>query len=451
LGDTRWLVYVAVLILLLKNPTIVYLTFYRAYRVMYAVAIIAIALDYCAVVARGGTIRLGAICGIKAYGVFLYLSLAVLLVDGFLSQRMDIEKTIQFVMNISQFFFILYAVVRCGKPMRILDGAYRVAVVLAVLSLFIAFGNYVGTFPFPGIKVHLQETDAGAMYYYFPFGFTHERLPMPVVSYRAYSYFTEPAYFAVFLIPFLFYAAFRVRTTGRIRHAVCLAVLAVAALFTFSVAGAIALWLAIVSVCVFGFAARPARRPFYCAALCILLGLSIGLYAVWGGSSGTSGDPRFQRAALAIEDRQIQWSVATVYTASHLFGRGIGYSTPQRVFWRTVNRRDLYAEYTNILESVYYLGLVYLAPLSILLLGIAKHVFGGLRSPSPYTRALAAMVWVLLVSNGSAQVLFTGYVSLLLAVFLVVLTQERAAGMAQSTRNIGARDRVQPMPRRLAS
>lgn len=425
LGETKWLVYLAVLILLLKNPCAVYLTFHSAYKLMYFAATIAILLDYCVVRARGGHIRPGRVPGARLYGFFIYLSLAVLLVDAAIAQKVDLEKTVQFVMNIGQFFLILYAAMRFGPPLRLIEGVYRTAVVLAALSLVMVLGNYAGAFPFPGMQIRLANSEE-AIFFYFPFGFAHSPLPANLAAYRSYSYFTEPAYFAMLLIPFVLYGLMRARATRKLRHVFCAGLLGTAALFTFSVAGTAAAWLTLFSICLFGVVGRPSARARYAAGLLLILGLTASAALTWATLEG-GDDPRLRRAFLAVEDRQFQWSVGMNYAVQHIFGEGIGYATREQVYWRAVKRRDLYGEFTNILECVSYLGLVYLGPLLILLIGIGRYIVAGFFSSSPAMRVLAAMMWFLMIYNASVQIFFTAYFSLMLAAYLLFLMQREDA------------------------
>lgn len=190
----------ALLIFLIKNPAFIYQIFHTSYKFLYIFAVV-IAFGDFVLYKKNVFLK---IKGIKVYFVFFYISIIMVLLAWMNNGNIHPLLTIQFIMNIAQYFLILHLIIRLVNPVKLLDIFYRVVTIVAFLSLGTVACNAVGWFPFPAYLIPFAASRSGTTYFYFPFGMSPYPLPVPMPFYRSYGIFLEPSYLAFTTIPFIF-------------------------------------------------------------------------------------------------------------------------------------------------------------------------------------------------------------------------------------------------------
>jgi hypothetical protein len=417
----RLLLWFCLVVFWVKNPTALYQAAPVFYKGVFAVAGLVVVVDY--VLTSALNLRLPRFRdtpGLGLYALFFVLTILVVVFDALLAGRIDAGKTVQFFANTGQFFLVVYLVYRLRVWPRLVHIFYRIAVVLAALALGLWVGNMLGVVP---PRVEWVPSPDGALYFYPPFGMSTQQLPIPI-NYRSFSIFTEPAYCAFFLTPYALYAWHRFRTNRRRRDLLAFVTLLAAAATTLSVAGAVALAVTLGSLALYYWLDRPSR--WWALVLLVLVVAAAGVTLATLLSEADSRDNELLlRRYDSISDRLNQWQVGWSYAREHVFGNGIGYAEPINVYREDVDRVDTYAEFTNVLNNIYYLGLIYAVPLGMLFLGIGGEILRGLKSASGTTRTMAVMIWYMLIYNASVEVIFTAYFLTFLAAYRLRLRAER--------------------------
>jgi hypothetical protein len=438
---TRMVLYGVLAVTLCQNPFLVYRLHSDLYRIAYAVCMVvfvpAFLHDFLYGESRGRLSKY-----LRTYVWFTVgIYFAILLNFGMLTamdtpydHRAVFTATTNFVMRIVQ-FYVIYSIVKKLGVLRVLNKIYWLAIGLAVLGNVQSFMNLAAMeYPWQFPVTLTGETEP--MYYSFPLGFHTWLTPFPVEVYRLYSYFTEPANCAIFLLLVMPYAMYKyVAHRRKWRHLIALLVILAALVWTFSTA---ALFASAIFVIYYG-GAKTLNRRRAILALLLFSGLVLGAFAIrrWLEVAMLDTDSQIIfRRILSVEGRLLEWNYSIIELLRHPMGLGVGSRilNENALSFELVSLQKDYAGPTNLLQHVYYLGFIVLLPMGIFYGRLFGWCHSAMTSARTLDAALASMVILGFIFSLSLDQLFTAPYQIAIAAFLVAMERGLVGTDSQAMR-----------------
>lgn len=392
-------------VLLIKNPFCIYLSLFGLYKIIYFLAIFYISCDFVYFNLKRGGVPLVNVEGVREFFLFFVASIAVVLIAYAYNQKINVLLTVQFLMNVAQYFFIVYIIFRLERPLLLIYQLYRIVTILASLALILWLFNAIGFVPIHPISIPYPLSETGVINYYFPFGIHPQKLPISTVYYRSYSYFTEPAYLAFISFPFSFFALSEFVCTRRKKHLIAFFLIFFGALTSRSLAGISAI---VITAFIYSLLKLIRGRKKILNFFVLLLAIILGVLLVESIFTLTSDSPYLTKFYHQTFNRLYQWGIAFKYIKNHFIGEGIGFQKEVAVFRPDYNGKEFYySSFTNVFSYAYYLGSIFLFPLLFFLGKISYNVIRSICfSKTRYVQTLSIMCLYMLIYNVSSQVLF---------------------------------------------
>jgi hypothetical protein len=339
-------------IFLIKEPFELYLLAGGLYKLFYAVVFIFALSLYNKLPWHYITIEIK-----LYYSLFIFIFLLVAFRDP-----VKFINNIQFLISILTFFALYILVIKIKNELFILNILNKLAIVLAVFSLITIFILYFNINIFPIIIFYPVNAKDG-FEFLFPFSFLHNGLGEGLKNYRSYSYFSEPAKFSYFIVPFIFYNYTLFKDTKKVKYAIYSLSITVALFTTLSIAGiGAALFLVFLYAYLFSSKKNIKGLIFYIIVILFLL-LAYQIIEDKGGSI-------LERRLMAIISRWNEWSIFIDTMVKRPFGYGIGHTSQVMYVWSPL--LDTYVTYassvTNVLLLIQSFGILFLIPLIIFIL-----------------------------------------------------------------------------------
>ena len=336
------------------------------------------------------------------------------------NSNLMIENFINLFVKILQFFFIYFIIVQINDNERILDNLYKLSIALSVLSI-IFFVIRVKGYTLPHFVINFSVSYP-VIYYYFPFGF--ERFSF-ISTYRAYSYFLEPAKYAFFLSPFLFYSIYKWEFTKKKIHLLFLIILLVSLMLTQSLGAIVSLTISTTIIMFYYFIIVNINKKVK-YSLYILILLVLICFAAISIIKGIDTSSYIIKRSETVIDRLSQLSFLLKNLPAFILGRGYGdravifYINPYTNIEGETGLTSFYYEY------LYSFGLLSIITLLYFILFILKNIVKLFKSNSIFRRTTAYMILTLLIYNFSINLIFVGYFLILLVIFFLEVDKEKA-------------------------
>jgi hypothetical protein len=405
------------LVLMIQIPFELYFVVYNTYKYVFLICICLFIVFF-----KNDLLRMPINFGfgvnrLNSLNTFVLLSLFAVLTSLVFGGDFDYMNLIQFVFRIFQFYilYILYGYLNINKVYIFLN---TLAVTLAFLAIVYFILNFFGmSNPFFTIRF-LPHNSVGNEYvfYEFPFGWAPVPIPQNILSFRGYSYFTEPANAAYFFSIFLLYNIYLV--DKRLKRYVNIFILFVATLTTLSTAIFVALfslWLLTLIRKLFRGRFKILIWPFCLILLFVVTPLFLAI------RSNVSDQEVLYRRALSVENRSLEFS-ATIYSiGQYPFGKGIGnIDVDSMLDFESVNMSREFIGPNNLLKYIYYYGWLFVLPLLVFVFPIVNSAFVNYQFFDNISKFYLSSLFVILVFSLSLDVLLTTLSQLVYISFIKV-------------------------------
>ena len=354
---------------------------------------------------------------LNSLNTFVLLLLFTVLTSLVFGGVFEFLNLVQFVIRIFQFYilYILYGYLNINKVYYFLNS---LAVVLAFLAIVYFIINFFGlSNPFFTVRF-LPHNSVGNEYvfYEFPFGWAPDPLPQNILSFRVYSYFTEPANAAYFFSIFLLFNIYLVEK--RLNRYLTIAVLFLAIITTLSTGIFVALFVLFFLSLIrklFRGRFRLLIWPFFLMLLFVVTPLFLSI------RSNVSDQEVLYRRALSVENRSLELS-STIYSIlQNPFGKGIGNIDVDSILdFESVNMSREFLGPNNVLKYIYYFGWLFLLPLLVFVFPIVNSAFVNYEYFDKISKFYLSSLIVILVFSLSLDVLLTTLSQLVYISFIKV-------------------------------
>ena len=407
-----WFIY---MVLLIQNPFGLYLIFHDVYKALY----VGVVLLFGILLSGNKSSRFYFYNNnyLKIYFWFFAITVIFVFVNPLFTGIFKLGLNVQFITRILQ-FFLIYNLVKILQPIAIINTLHKLAILLCILSIVLAVANYF-SIPVP-YKAIPYSSGSGEMYYAIPFGFVRHPIPYDPVTYRSYSYFLEPSYFAYFILCFLIYSLVLLYDKIKISRIIEVLIFVIALIFTQSTAAFLVLGLILVF-----FLINIKKKSLFIGLLSFVLliivfyslyQLGVLLYEMFYSSENKL---LFRRAA-GFESRLLQWQLAFEQMLQNPYGLGLGNNVAQETYRESLDKIYTYSGPTNLFVSVYYLGFMYALPLLVI---VFFYIRWSITIPSDSTKelkAISVIIMATLVYSLSINLLFNAFFQTLLAALIIL-------------------------------
>jgi hypothetical protein len=402
-------------VIYLRNPTIIYRLFHVPYKIAYFSGIIFV-MSYAMIsLTKDKNMRIPRE-GVSEYLIFSIFATMFVLVSIIYNEAPDYLKSLQYLMNVFQFFVILYILVELEITCSILDIFYYIATLLSLFAIIMYIMNFFGSIVVPEVAVP-YGTDG--RFFYVPFEFHNFRLPEPLwYRYRSYSYFTEPSGFAMFLMPMFLYGLYKYNTTKSKGHWFKIFMIGLAIISTKSAACFVSLVITFgIYLWIEAFKGGFEKRIRYLMGSFLFIWVSVALVFAY---LAHSSDNVLLFRPYTFLAWWIEMEISTRHLLSHAIGLGIGKQNVVMVAGPWGSKEWNFGGYTNFLMYAYDLGYLFLLPLLFLYFSIFIRIIRSLFvDKNPLTHTLSYMILSLLIFSFSKNVFSSPFFQTFLAIFFM--------------------------------
>lgn len=397
----------------MQAPFVFYLLYPNSYKIFMMAVLLTVICHY-VLRSKGRKAELRSNICVKHYTVFFYVTFILSLVASLYRQKFDALHFTNFFVQIIQFYFIFYLIIQLNNNEKVLNLLYSLAIILSFLSIIKFMLVFWGHDPLPIISI---ATVSGPIQLNFPFGVVRGQYSSSAQIfsyYRSYSYFLEPAKYAYFIMPFIYYSIYKWDLYRERKYLLSLLILIIALLLTMSTGGigTLLISMVIISLCSGSFKKKIANVLVFLILLCIFISGFLYFEKLYPTEAGII----LNRRQSSIQMRLGEWSQSGKGISEKIIGESIGSESAYTL------SSNLVKEKTGGINSfyfryLYYFGLVGLFSLTYFIYYNLKYIFKSLRRGPPFLKAVASMVLSLLIFNISINLMFFGYSLIILSIF----------------------------------
>lgn len=347
---------------------------------------------------------------LNSYNTYVLLTLLTVLLSLIFGGDHNYLNLLQFLFKLFQ-VYIIYILLDYLNSKKIYSFLNNIAIVLALLAIIYFIINFLGIAnPFITITFLPHNNFEGEFVFYeFPFGWAPNPIPQNLLSFRVYSYFTEPANAAYFFSIFLLYNIF-IAKKGIIKKIIII-ILSLAIFSTLStgifVALAVLAFLQLIRRLFVG-RFKFLIWPFLLFILFIVVPLFLSI------RSNVSDQEVLYRRALSVENRALELDATLTSIGKYIFGKGIGnMDVDSSIEFESVKIARDFAAPNNLLKYVYYFGWLFVLPFIVFVFPIFKVTFGSYLKFNDETKYYISSLIMVLVFSLSLDVILTSLFQLL--------------------------------------
>jgi hypothetical protein len=388
-------------IFLIKEPFDIYLLLGDFYKVLYALSFI---IGFAIAIQRAKAELY------LVYYLLIFVSIILSIIPSILVGEVQILLLTQFVVSILLLFIIFALVRRVGNWIRILKVLNFIAVTLSFMALIQIMLLYLNLNILPIVTFYPDNASDG-LDVTLPLGILKNGFDVGLLFYKSYSYFSEPANFAFFITPFIFYNLILYVEDNKRKNIINTFIIVLALFSTQSVAGVLVMILSYIAyIYLFGSKLNMSINIILMVAIMsiFITSLSFGEYIV------------LDRMFDSFLSRVAQWQIFYQNIVNNPFGIGIGNYYREASVYNPY--RDTYLTHksvTNILINVQYFGILFIIPLLLIFYGFLHILIKLYRDRyNYYSRILFMMIFSSSIYFISINLIFSPIFLLYISIFM---------------------------------